>query len=124
MTCLVTHDIYLEHDTGDHPECADRLRAILSHLTHSKLLDELKLLEPRSASIEDLLLVHDERYIFEIERRCAEGGGHLDPDTVISPRSFEVARCAVGGVLAAVRSEEHTSELQSHSFNSYAVFCL
>ena len=23
-----------------------------------------------------------------------------------------------------VRSEEHTSELQSHSFTSYAVFCL
>ena len=26
--------------------------------------------------------------------------------------------------LSAVRSEEHTSELQSHSFISYAVFCL
>src|ERR1051326_2352795 len=26
--------------------------------------------------------------------------------------------------LAIVRSEEHTSELQSHSFISYAVFCL
>ena len=24
----------------------------------------------------------------------------------------------------ALRSEEHTSELQSHSFSSYAVFCL
>ena len=28
------------------------------------------------------------------------------------------------GTSAAVRSEEHTSELQSHSFISYAVFCL
>ena len=28
------------------------------------------------------------------------------------------------GVLNAKRSEEHTSELQSHSFISYAVFCL
>src|ERR1051326_1837589 len=26
--------------------------------------------------------------------------------------------------VAVVRSEEHTSELQSHSFISYAVFCL
>ena len=32
---------------------------------------------------------------------------------------------AVGGHLNAyTRSEEHTSELQSHSFISYAVFCL
>ena len=30
-----------------------------------------------------------------------------------------------GGInFASQRSEEHTSELQSHSFNSYAVFCL
>src|ERR1051326_1740880 len=29
-----------------------------------------------------------------------------------------------GPVLIFLRSEEHTSELQSHSFISYAVFCL
>ena len=28
------------------------------------------------------------------------------------------------GFIADARSEEHTSELQSHSFISYAVFCL
>ena len=32
--------------------------------------------------------------------------------------------CVVGTLPSAVRSEEHTSELQSHSFISYAVFCL
>src|ERR1051326_9543729 len=31
---------------------------------------------------------------------------------------------ATYGELGAGRSEEHTSELQSHSFISYAVFCL
>src|ERR1051326_6873445 len=30
----------------------------------------------------------------------------------------------LGSSDAAARSEEHTSELQSHSFISYAVFCL
>src|ERR1051326_2105222 len=29
-----------------------------------------------------------------------------------------------GGGMGGMRSEEHTSELQSHSFISYAVFCL
>ena len=30
----------------------------------------------------------------------------------------------MSSIVEAQRSEEHTSELQSHSFNSYAVFCL
>ena len=30
----------------------------------------------------------------------------------------------IDGTEVALRSEEHTSELQSHSFISYAVFCL
>src|ERR1051326_9637904 len=34
------------------------------------------------------------------------------------------ARCTAGYGARCTRSEEHTSELQSHSFISYAVFCL
>ena len=30
----------------------------------------------------------------------------------------------IGQIFLELRSEEHTSELQSHSFISYAVFCL
>ncbi len=102
MTHLVYDDIYLAHDTGQHPECAGRLRAILSYFHHSKLIDELKLLAPRAATIEDLMLVHDGRYVFEVERACREGVRQLDPDTVISRHSFEVARMAAGGVQVAV----------------------
>src|ERR1051326_4460550 len=32
--------------------------------------------------------------------------------------------CSSAGSVGLMRSEEHTSELQSHSFISYAVFCL
>src|SRR5690606_7997184 len=46
--------------------------------------------------------VHEADYIRRIESLAAAGGGRLDPDTVASPRSFEVARCAVGAALAAV----------------------
>ena len=66
MTCLVYNDIFLEHDTGEHPECPGRLRAIMSHLHHCKFVEELDLLAPRCASISDLLLVHTERYVFEV----------------------------------------------------------
>ena len=34
------------------------------------------------------------------------------------------ARAALAAAMGKGRSEEHTSELQSHSFISYAVFCL
>ena len=37
--------------------------------------------------------------------------------SIDSPCRFKVSPCSM-------RSEEHTSELQSHSFISYAVFCL
>ena len=42
------------------------------------------------------------------------GGGHV----------IEAYLAALLFLLFGIRSEEHTSELQSHSFISYAVFCL
>src|SRR3546814_8627108 len=44
----------------------------------------------------------------------------LDPDVL----SFRPVQKRAADVLGAVRSEEHTSELQSLMRNSYAVFCL
>src|ERR1051326_9378240 len=56
--------------------------------------------------------------------RELKGGGHLLGETV---EQF-YAESHVAELFAACqgrdRSEEHTSELQSHSFISYAVFCL
>ena len=41
-TGFYTNPIYLEHDTGNHPENADRLRAIDKRLRYSGLLNELE----------------------------------------------------------------------------------
>src|ERR1051326_345585 len=43
------------------------------------------------------------------------GGDLTKPETLVP---------AIRGARHLIRSEEHTSELQSHSFISYAVFCL
>src|ERR1051326_9379844 len=40
------------------------------------------------------------------------------------PGLYQVLQTPNGRVVVTVRSEEHPSELQSHSFISYAVFCL
>ena len=46
---------------------------------------------------------------------------------LVDGESDEIAEFATNVItvpMVAPRSEEHTSELQSHSFISYAVFCL
>src|ERR1051326_3001444 len=51
--------------------------------------------------------------------------GSLDIDTFSHSRRASVRRSRSHvRCFASLRSEEHTSELQSHSFISYAVFCL
>ncbi len=99
---LVYSDLYLAHDTGDHAECADRLRAIVAHLRKTGAWDSLRVFEPRAADIEDLLMVHTEEHVFRVQRFCHENHRYLDQDTVVSPQSFDVARAAVGGTFVAV----------------------
>src|SRR3546814_4026189 len=50
-------------------------------------------------------------------------GGDLDPGELLAGRA-ELVHVAHGAHGVHVRSEEHTSELQSLMRNSYAVFCL
>ncbi len=93
--------VYLKHDTGQHPESAARLEAIISHLEQTGLKQELVPIEPRAASVEELSLVHDRQYIQHIRDTAERGGGWLDPDTVMSPASYEAAVYAAGGAITA-----------------------
>lgn len=100
-TGLVYHPDYLEHLTGDHPESPERLVAIMERLGGTGLLDHVVMIEPRSATEEDITRVHSPAHFRWVKRACEEGISHLDPDTAISPKSFEVALLAAGGLLAA-----------------------
>src|SRR3989337_897182 len=51
---LVYDPLYLEHDTGSHPENASRLTAILSLLEGAGLLDRLQPIEARDATVEEV----------------------------------------------------------------------
>ncbi len=99
---LIYDPIYLEHQTGAHVENPQRLITTMSLLEQTGLKDKLLLLPPRPASIEELSLVHAKEYISYVQNCAQKGGGWLDPDTVISPASYEVALYAAGGVLQAV----------------------
>ncbi len=96
--------IYLQHDTGQHPENADRLKAIISHLEQTGLRQRLISIKPRAAAIEELALVHDERYIAQIRDLAQRGGGRLDADTGMSAGSYQAALYAAGGVIRATEA--------------------
>jgi len=99
---IVYDAIYLEHDTGDHPENAQRLEAVASYLRTSGVWDRLLQVQAKPASVDDLRRVHTMHLIDTVQRIAKAGGGAVDYDTVIGPRSYEVARSAAGGVIAAV----------------------
>lgn len=99
---------FLEHDPGpDHPETPNRLRVIVDELSQSGLLKSgaCAYVEPKPAKREDLELVHETDYIKLVEKTCAAGGGLLDlGDTVISPKSCDVATLAAGALIGAVNA--------------------
>jgi len=64
--------------------------------------ERCSLIEPETAHINDLQLIHDIDYIQQIKQFCSCGGGLLDQgDTMVSGESYEVARLAAGGTLKA-----------------------
>jgi len=101
---LVYAPIYLEHDTGDHVENGRRLMETISYLEETGIKGKLTCLAPRPASLEELELIHTPEYISYVKGKTEKGGGWLDPDTVMSPRSYDVALYAAGGVLVAVEA--------------------
>jgi acetoin utilization deacetylase AcuC-like enzyme len=95
------HPLSLEHDTGPHPENADRIRAIESRLDGEGWLG-LEVTEAPPATIEQLERVHPRSHIDAIESLSARGGGMVDLDTVVSARSYDAALRAAGGAVHAV----------------------
>ena len=77
------HPSSLRHDTGAHPERAARMVAIERELS---ALDWLGFERVTSPVVDRGLLetVHPAEYVASIERTCANGGGFLDLDTVVS----------------------------------------
>jgi acetoin utilization deacetylase AcuC-like enzyme len=101
---LITHPACLSHDPGQwHPECPDRLRAVLAALSTEEFAGLDRVEAPR-AQIEQLRRVHDAAYIDAVLRVRPAEGAHvaLDADTVMSAGSAEAALRAAGGAVAAV----------------------
>lgn len=102
MSLLFTDPVFERHETGRHPESARRLQAISRHLQANRLVERCSLATIRPATREELVRVHAADYVDLVAKFAEAGGGYLDPDTVVSPASNEVATLAAGTACAAV----------------------
>ena len=88
------HPLFIEHETGDHVENKDRLVVATQVIADSGL--DLEWIQPQAAPVEAIARVHDRDYIDMVRRLAADGGGWLDGDTAVSPKSYEAAVMAAG----------------------------
>jgi acetoin utilization deacetylase AcuC-like enzyme len=95
------HPSSLAHDTGAHPENAERVRAIEAALDSAGWLG-LEQVEAPPATREQLERVHSSEHVDAIERFCASGGGLIDMDTIAVEASYDAALHAAGGSVHAV----------------------
>ena len=85
-----------------HPECPERLGAINDRLIAAGLDLYLAFHDAPLATMDQLLRVHPRSYIESLEEKSpANGIVHVDPDTAMSPGTWQAAlRAAGAGVLA------------------------
>ncbi|MBI5638238.1 MAG: histone deacetylase [Nitrospinae bacterium] len=94
--------LFLEHDTGDHPENPERLRVINREI--QKLIPLEQWIEPADATIDQVAAIHDREYIQDVKKACELGADALDIDTPICPKSYAAAIRAAGAVCNAVEA--------------------
>jgi len=99
---LVTHPDYLLHAPHAEFERAVRLEHVLSVFQTAGVFDRVVRVEPVVVPEAVLTAVHRPEYLGRLAAFARAGGGAWSPDTVLSPESYDVARLAAGGAVAAV----------------------
>jgi acetoin utilization deacetylase AcuC-like enzyme len=100
---LITHEDCIRHEMGaGHPECPERLQAVLKGLESAHLASHMSVREARAATAEEIERVHPDRYLGAIEAASPEQGyAFLDPDTSMNPSSLSASLRAAGAVVQA-----------------------
>jgi acetoin utilization deacetylase AcuC-like enzyme len=97
---FLSHPASLGHDTGAHPERAERLVAVERELDARGGLGWERRLSS-AATLEQLERVHPPEYVAGIRRVAERGGGSLDADTLMSAGSWDAAVHGAGGACEA-----------------------
>ena len=94
------HPSSLDHDTGTHPERAERIRALETALAAEDWLG-WDVVEAPSATEEQLLRVHPQEHLERVRTAC-DSATPIDLDTPVVPASWDAALRAAGGACALV----------------------
>ena len=91
-----------DHNPGSgHPERLQRLAAAVAGL-RAVDPDATEWIESRTATVDELSVVHDRDYLEGLVELCASGGGAIDADTRVSAGSWATACRTAGAGLAAM----------------------
>ena len=104
VTAYCYDPLYLEHDLPDHPENRARLEHIMRQLAADGLLERMVQVPAQPVSMAALARVHAGAQISMVRRLAELGGGDLEPDTYVGPRSYAAALLAAGGCVEVVRA--------------------
>jgi len=115
-TGLVWHERYMWHDTrhaaaafpsggwiepDTHAENPLTKRRLKNLMDASGLTPQLRVVEPRMATVEEVCRFHERGYVDRIKALSDDNGGDAGGLTPFGPGSYEIALLAAGGVLAA-----------------------
>ena len=93
---FLSHPSSLAHDTGGHPERAERILAIEAELERTGWSGLGRMAAP-AADVSLLEAVPPPAHVQRIQELCRRGGGMIDADTIVSAGSWEAALHAAGG---------------------------
>ncbi len=96
---VIKSNIFLEHDTKEHPESIQRLISIYKEI--KDIEDKLLIFEPKEAKEEDILKIHTLEHLNRV-KEASKNQEALDLDTPTSTKSFLVAKYAAGAGLKAI----------------------
>ncbi|MDX6666033.1 MAG: hypothetical protein QOG68_2239 [Solirubrobacteraceae bacterium] len=115
-TGLVWHERYMWHDTrhaaaafpsggwiepDTHAENPLTKRRLKNLMDASALTPQLRTVEPRMATVEEICRFHERSYVDHIKALSDDNGGDAGGLTPFGPGSYEIALLSAGGVLAA-----------------------
>ncbi len=102
MTLLYSDPIFLQHQTGSHPERPERLRSIVARLRQTGLSARCTPAPCTPLDENVVKEVHAPDVVERAKQVSEDGGGWLDADTRLSAESYQVALTAAGACVSAV----------------------
>jgi len=101
MFALVYHDDYNKYDLGvSHPLISDKPKKTMEFFKEKKIIQDFKIFKAQNASEEDILRIHNPRYVERI-KNLSKTGGMLSIDTPAPKGIFEIALLVTGGTKLA-----------------------